>query len=165
MRSGYRRSPRDRAGVPWSEFVARSYPRRRDRDRRSRSSICSLALEKGADRGAEAISSKSQEQLSLCFCLVGVAGFEPAPPSSRTSCSAPKALKKQECSAAKAMNAARTSAHFCSDICSKREYRAHRGRSQAMTTNENPGAAATASGVNLELQNDKYGKAERVSAT
>ena len=41
-------------------------------------------IEKGADRGAEAIFLWSEPLLSLCSYLVGVAGFEPATPSSRT---------------------------------------------------------------------------------
>jgi hypothetical protein len=71
-----------------------------------------------------ALFAYGREPLSCCNCLVGVAGFEPATPSSRTSSPHTKLLKNQERSAAKAMNAVRTFAHFCSDICSKREYRA-----------------------------------------
>jgi hypothetical protein len=41
---------------------------------------CEGWIEKGADRGAEAISARSGSDLSLCFYLVGVAGFEPATP-------------------------------------------------------------------------------------
>ena len=54
-----------------------------------------LGADRGADRGAKSVIHRQHPELSLCFYLVGVAGFEPATPSSRTRCDPGRPLNDQ----------------------------------------------------------------------